>query len=106
MKLIMEIVCLPGLSEEQQRNLPEDYLPPPIEGMYSVDDKYPEGIIFLYVGCCDWESNFDGCLREFILTIFHETMHVVFPELEKHIPYAEKICASALNTIPSKDVTL
>lgn len=102
----MEIICYLGLSKEQRRNLPEDYIPPPIEGMYSVSDEHPEGIVYLYVGCCDWEKNFDYCLKEFILTIFHETMHIVLPELEEHIPCAEKICASVLNVIPSKDVTL
>lgn len=70
----MEIVCFPGLSEEQQKNLPKDYIPPPVEGMYRVDDEHPEGIIYLYVGYCGWERNFDNCLTEFILTVFHEAM--------------------------------
>ena len=93
----MEIVCFPGLSEEQQKNLPKDYIPPPVEGMYRVDDEHPEGIIYLYVGYCGWERNFDNCLTEFILTVFHEAMHLIFPELEDYVPYAEKILASVLH---------
>jgi hypothetical protein len=45
----MEIICFIRLSKEQRRNLPEDYIPPPIEGMYSVSDEHPEGIVYLYV---------------------------------------------------------
>src|SRR3972149_6771780 len=86
----MEIICLPKLSKEQQKNLPKDYAPPLIEGTYAIDSKHPEGIIYVYVGYCDWEIDFDKCLKEFILTIFHETMHVLFPELEEHVPYARK----------------
>lgn len=51
----------------------------------------------MYVGYCDWEKNFDNCLKEFILTIFHEAMHIMFPELEDYIPYAEKILTTVLN---------
>jgi len=92
----MEIECFRRLSKEQQRVLPKGYVPPPIEGMYSVDNEHPEGVIYVYVGYCDWERNFDHCLKEFILTIFHEAMHILFPELEDHIPYAERIFASIL----------
>ena len=93
----MEIECLPRLSKEQQRDLPKDYIPPLIEGMYSVNDEHPEGIIYIYVGYCDWDKNFESCLREFILTVFHEAMHVMFPELEEYIPYAERILANILS---------
>jgi hypothetical protein len=93
----MKIKCFPRLSEEQQKNLPKDYIRPLIEGMYSVNDENPEGIIYVYVGYCDWGKNFDNCLTEFILTIFHEAMHIMFPELEDYIPYAEKILATVLN---------
>lgn len=95
----MEIECFPRLSKEQQRDLPEGYVPPPIEGMYSIDEDLPEGVIYLYVGYCDWEKNFDNCLKEFILTVFHEAMHILFPELEDFVPYAEEILASVLNMI-------
>lgn len=94
----MEIECFPRLLEEQQKNLPNGYTPPLVEGMYSVTDEHPEGIIRLYVGYCDWEKNFNSCLIEFILTIFHEAMHIIFPELEDYIPYAEKIFAGVLNS--------
>ena len=93
----MEIVCFPRLSEEQQKNLPRDYTPPLIEGMYAVNDEHPEGIIYVYVGYCDWEKNFVDCLKELILTIFHEAMHIIFPDLGDYIPYTEKILASVLN---------
>ncbi|MEM3703736.1 MAG: hypothetical protein QXX79_04905 [Candidatus Bathyarchaeia archaeon] len=82
----MEIECFPRLSKEQQKVLPKDYVPTPIEGMYSINDKHPEGIIYIYVGYCDWEKNFDNCLKEFILTIFYEAMHVMFPEIGDYIP--------------------
>ncbi len=93
----MEIICFPTLSKEQQKSLPKDYVPPPVEGMYAVDSKHPEGIIYIYVGNCKWETDFDKCLKEFILTVFHETMHVLFPEFEEHVPYAEKVLANLLN---------
>jgi len=93
----MEIECIPRLSEEQQGDLPEGYVPPLIEGMYAVNDDYPEGIIYVYVGYCDWENDFGNCLREFILTIFHEAMHIMFPELEDYIPRAERILAGILD---------
>jgi len=93
----MEIRCFTRLSKEQLENLPKNYVPPLIEGTYLVDDEHPDGIIFIYVGYCDWEDKFDTCLKEFILTVFHETMHVLFPELEKCIPYAEKILANILD---------
>jgi len=93
----VEVECFPRLSKEQQKVLPKDYVPPPIEGMYSINDKHPEGAIYIYVGYCDWEKNFDYCLKEFILTIFHEAMHVMFPEIGDYIPYAEKILADILD---------
>lgn len=61
---------MPGLSKKQEARLPEDYVAPPVEGMYEVDKKHPDGIIFVYVGSCDWERNFEFCLREFALTVF------------------------------------
>lgn len=93
----MEIRCYPSLSKGQIKNLPKDYVFPLIEGTYLVDDEHPDGIIFIYVGYCDWEDEFGKCLKEFILTVFHETMHVLFPELENCIPYAEKILAKILD---------
>ena len=60
----MEIECFPRFSEEQQKNLPNGYTPPLVEGMYTVNDEYPESIIYLYVGYCDWEENFSNCLTE------------------------------------------
>ena len=86
----MEIRCYPRLSKGQIEKLPKNYVSPLIEGTYLVDDEHPNGIIFIYVGYCDWKGNFDRCLKEFILTVFHETMHILFPELEDHIPQAEK----------------
>jgi hypothetical protein len=93
----MEVECLPRLSRKQQKVLPKSYVPPPIEGTYSIDDKHPEGVIYVYVGYCDWENAFEYCLKEFILTIFHEAMHIMLPEIENSIPYAEKILAALLN---------
>jgi len=93
----MEIRCYTRLSKEQIENLSKNYVPPLIEGTYLVDDEHPDGIIFIYVGYCDWEGEFDKCLKEFILTVFHETMHVLFPELGEHISYAEKILANILD---------
>jgi len=92
----MEIECFPKLSKKQQKILPKDYVLPPIEGTYSINNKHPEGIIYIYVGYCDWEKNFNHCLKEFILTIFHETLHILCPEIENHIPYAEEILAEIL----------
>lgn len=76
---------------------PRDYVRPPVEGMYLIDDEHPEGVIHIYVGYCDWVDNFEFCVREFVLTVFHEAMHVMFPELEEHIPHAEKVLAEVLN---------
>ncbi len=70
--------------------------------MYSVDEKHRGGIIYVYVGCCNWEKNFDYCLKEFILTIFHEAMHIMLPEIEDYIPYAEKILADVLEKEPNE----
>jgi len=92
----MEIHCYPRLSKEQMEKLPKNYVFPLIEGTYLVDDEHPDGIIFIYAGYCDWEGKFDRCLKEFILTIFHEILHVLFPELEEYVPYAEKILAETL----------
>ena len=61
----MEVECFPKLSKEQQKVLPKNYCPPPIEGTYSINDEHPEGVIYVYVGYCDWEKNFDYCLKEF-----------------------------------------
>jgi hypothetical protein len=93
----MEIICLPRLSKEQERDLPDDYVRPLIEGMYDIDDEHPEGLITIYVGYCSWETDFENCLREFVLTIFHEVMHILFPENDDYAPYAEKILAEILN---------
>ncbi|RJS92598.1 hypothetical protein CW705_02530 [Candidatus Bathyarchaeota archaeon] len=91
----MEIRCYPRLSKEQIERLPKNYVPPLIEGTYLVDDEHPNGIIFIYVGYCDWEGNFDRCLKEFILTVFHETMF--YSRIEDHIPQAEKILSEILD---------
>ena len=93
----VDIVCLPRLSKKQEARLPEDYVAPPVEGMYDVDEKHPDGIIFIYVGACDWEKNFEYCLREFVLTVFHEVMHVTCPDVGDYVPYAEKVLAEVLN---------
>jgi hypothetical protein len=100
----MEIHCYPRLSKKQIENLPKDYVCPPVEGTYLIDDEYPEGVIFIYVGYCDWEHNFNNCLREFVLTVFHETMHVLLayeklsPQVvENCVPYSEKILAEILD---------
>jgi hypothetical protein len=98
----VEVECFPKLSKEQQKVSPKNYCPPPIEGTYSINDEHPEGIIYLYVGYCDWEKNFDHCLKEFILTIFHEAMHIIVPEIGDYIPYAEKILADILDRRPKK----
>ncbi|MDH7563619.1 MAG: hypothetical protein QHH24_01870 [Candidatus Bathyarchaeota archaeon] len=98
----MEVECFPRLSKKQQKVLPKNYVPLPVEGMYSIDGKHPDGIIYVYVGYCDWEKNFDYCLKEFLLTIFHEAMHIMFPEMEDHIPYAEKILADILDRNPEQ----
>lgn len=93
----MGIECFPKLSKAQQKVLPKNYVPPPIEGTYTIDDKHPEGIIYIYVGYCDWEKQFNYCLKEFIITIFHEILHILCPEIENYIPYAEKVQAEILN---------
>ena len=93
----MEIRCYPALSKEQLENLPVDHVFPSIEGTYLIDEKHPEGMVLVYVGYCEWENKFEMCLKDFILTIFHEIMHVLFPELEKGVPYAEKILAEILD---------
>lgn len=77
--------------------MPEDYVRPPIEGMYDIDKAHPEGLVTIYVGYCDWEKNFDFCLKEFVLTVFHEVMHVLCPDMEDYVPYAEKVLAEILN---------
>jgi hypothetical protein len=93
----MDIVCLPRLSKKQEAQLPENYVAPSVEGMYDVDEKHPDGIIFVYVGACDWEGNFEFCLREFVLTVFHEVMHVICPDVGDYVSYAEKVLAEVLN---------
>lgn len=93
----MEVVCLPRLSKEQERDLPEDYVRPLIEGMYDIENAHPEGLVTIYVGYCDWEKNFELCLKEFVLTVFHEVMHVLCTDMEDYVPYAEKILAEILS---------
>jgi len=44
------------------------------------------------------EKNFENCLKEFILTIFHEAMHIMFPGIDDYIPCAEEVLASVLNS--------
>ncbi len=98
---LMEIVILPDLSETQKKHLRRvrrNYVPPPIEGMYDINKKYPDGIINIYVGNCDWENNFDFCLRKFILVVFHEIMHVLLGStMDEYVPYAERVLAEILN---------
>lgn len=84
----MEIECFPRLSREQQKTLPKGCVPPLVEGTYSVDAKHPEGIVYVFMGYCDWENTFDNCLKELILTIFHEALHILVPEISDYIPYA------------------
>lgn len=38
----MEVECLPRLSKKQQKILPKNYVPPPIEGAYSIDERPPK----------------------------------------------------------------
>jgi len=92
----LEVECFPRLLKEQQKALPKDYTSPLVEGTYLVDDEHPEGVIYVYVGYCDWERDFDRCLKEFVLTVFHEAMHILFSEMEDHVPYMEKILAEIL----------
>jgi len=92
----MEIKCVPKLSPEQEKNLPKDYVRPLVEGMCIIDDEHPEGLIIVYVGYCDWERDFDHCVKEFVLTVFHETMHVLFPDIDDYVPYAERLLADIL----------
>lgn len=94
--MTLEIVCLPNLSKEQKEHLPKDYVVPPIEGKCEIDDAHPDGIIFIYVGSCDWESNFEYCLNEFVLTVFHEVMHVLCPDIDEYVPYAERLLAEII----------
>ena len=96
----MEIACLPSLSKKQKAQLPEDYVAPPIEGMYDINEAHPDGIIFVYVGGCDWQTDFEHCLKEFILTVFHETMHILCPDVDDYVPYAERILDETLNREP------
>lgn len=70
--------------------LPKDYIAPPMEGMVDHD------IIFVYVGTCDWNKSFEFCLKEFILTVFHEIMHVLCPDIDDFVPFAEKLLAEIL----------
>ena len=93
----MEVVCLPSLTKEQKAQLPEDYVAPPIEGMYEIDEAHPDGIIFIYLEGCDWQNRFEQCLKEFVLAVFHEVMHVLCPDMSDHVPYAERILAELLD---------
>ncbi len=92
----MEIVCVPNLSEKQKEHLPKDYAAPPMEGMFKADGAHPDGVIFIYVGTCDWESDFEYCLRQFVLTVFHEVMHALCPDIDEYVPYAEKVLAEII----------
>jgi hypothetical protein len=88
--------ALPDLLEAQKRRLHKvrkDYVAPPIEGMYDISSKCPEGIIRIYVGHCCWEEDFEYCLKEFVLTVFHEIMHVLCSDISEYVPYAEKVLA-------------
>ncbi|MCJ7422670.1 hypothetical protein MUP01_00155 [Candidatus Bathyarchaeota archaeon] len=95
--LKLEIVCLPSLSKEKKEHLPKDYAAPPVEGMAELDDEHPDGAIFIYVGNCDWEDSFEYCLKEFVLAVFHEVMHVLCPDIEDYVPYAEGLLAEIIN---------
>jgi hypothetical protein len=94
----MEIICLPRLSQEQEANLPEGYVRPPVEGMCVTDGGHAEALVFIYVGYCDWETDFEYCVKEFTLTVFHELMHVLVPGIDDYVPYAEKVLADLLCT--------
>ena len=92
----MEIIVLPDLPEARKRRLykaRKDYVAPPIEGMYDISAKHPNGIVHIYVGHCRWEEDFEYCLKEFVLTVFHEVMHVLCPDIGEYVPYAEKLLA-------------
>lgn len=96
----LEIVILPDLSEAQKkhvRKVRKDYVAPPIEGMYDINRKYPDGVIHIYVGNCDWEGNFQYCLRKFVLVVFHEVMHVLCPSMDEFVPYAESVLAEMIS---------
>ncbi len=92
----MEIVCFPSLSKRQKAQLPRDYAAPPIEGMYEFNEAHPDGIIFIYVGGCDWQTDFEHCLKEFVLTVFHETVHILCPDIGDYVPYAERVLNETL----------
>ena len=89
-------MCLLSLSKVQKEHLPKDYVAPPIEGMFEIDDAHPDGVIFIYVGTCGWESDFEYCLKQLVLTVFHETMHVLCPDMGEYVPYAGKILAEII----------
>jgi hypothetical protein len=61
-----------------------------MEGMVEHDT------IIIYVGTCAWENSFEYCLKEFVLTVFHELMHVLCPDIDEFVPYAEKVLAEIL----------
>ena len=103
MGCLLEIVILPDLSEAQKKHYCKvrrdyAYVPPsPIQGMYDLNKKHPDGIIYLYIGNCDWEHNFDFCLRRFTLVVFHEVMHALLgSDMDEYVPYAERILAEIL----------
>ena len=87
---------MPRLSPKQERVLPKDYIRPFVEGMCIIDDEHLEGLIILYVGYCDWERDFDHCVKEFVLTVFHEMMHFLFSDIDDYVPYAERVLADIL----------
>ncbi len=97
---MLEIVILPDMSEAQKKHVYKvrpNWVPPPIEGMYDIDKKHPDGIIHIYVGNCDWKNNFDYCLRRFTLVVFHEVMHVLLgSDMDEYVPYAERVLAEIL----------
>jgi hypothetical protein len=97
----LEIVILPDMSGAQKKHVYKvrpDWIPPPIEGMYAINKKHPDGIIHIYVGNCDWADNFDFCLRKFTLVVFHEVVHVLLgSDMDEYVPYAERILAELLD---------
>lgn len=96
----MQIVILPDMSKGQKKHVYRvrpNWIPPPIEGRYDIDEAHPHGIIHIYVGNCDWENKFDFCLRKFTLVVFHEVMHVLLgPDMDDYVPFAEKVLADIL----------
>ena len=42
------------------------------------------------------KSSFEYCLKEFVLTVFHEVMHVLCPDIDEFVPYAERLLAEII----------